>query len=212
MVWRYGMPNIPRKIVAPALSVHYSHPNCSELLKSTIYSLLRQMNPLLDRDVVYLCIGTDRATGDCLGPLVGTFLQQRLPSLNLFGNLEHPSHAANLPDVIDEIKLLYSDPVIVAIDASLGCEDRVGYISVQEGGLTPGTALKKRLPTVGDFHISAVVNVGGYLEQMVLQNTRLFVVYRMADLISQGLWGAHILYNREMTFHSEYSYQPAAAQ
>lgn len=208
------MLNIPKRSVAPALSVHYAHPSCSELLTSAIYGFLRQLNPLLDRDVVYLCIGTDRATGDCLGPLVGTFLQESLSSLNLFGSLEHPAHAVNLPDVIEEIHSFYADPVIAAIDASLGSEDRVGYISVQKGSLTPGTALNKSLPTVGDFHISGVVNVGGYLEQMVLQNTRLFVVYRMAELITQGLSEAHILHNREMSSPSfpRHSYHPAAAQ
>ena len=204
----------PRGSVAPALSVHYAHPDCSEFLKSNIYSFLRQLDPFLNRDVVYLCIGTDRATGDCLGPLVGTFLQRRLPGLNLFGSLERPSHAVNLPAVIKEIHSKYTDPVIVAIDASLGSEERVGHISVQEGGLTPGAALNKSLPTVGDFHISAVVNVGGYLEQMVLQNTRLFVVYRMAELIAQGLSEAHILYNRDVSFPfiPKLACHPAAAQ
>ncbi|MEQ8201087.1 MAG: spore protease YyaC [Syntrophomonadaceae bacterium] len=206
------MLNFPRGPIPQALSLHYSHPDCISLLDRSIYGFFRQLNPHFDREVVYLCIGTDRATGDCLGPLVGTLLQGRLPGVNLFGNLEYPSHAINLFDVLEKIALLFTDPLIVAIDASLGCENRIGYISVQEGGLAPGTALQKSLPTVGDFHISAVVNVGGYLEQMMLQNTRLFIVYRMAELIAQALCRAHFRHDGDKSRRlPKASFRPAAA-
>lgn len=173
-------------------SIHYLDPQVSGFLEMAIHDALTMFNPFFNRDVVYLCIGTDRATGDCLGPLVGTLLKSRLPRLNLFGTLENPSHAVNLPNVLSQIHRQYVDPLIIPIDASLGCQHRVGYITVQSGGLAPGTALHKVLPTVGEFHISAVVNVGGYMEQMVLQNTRLFVVYEMAKLIAKALFEAHI--------------------
>jgi putative sporulation protein YyaC len=86
----------------------------------------------------------------------------------------------------------YENPLTVAIDASLGNSNRIGFINVKKGGLKPGTALNKDLPEVGDFHISGVVNVGGYLEQMVLQNTRLFLVYRMAEIIARSILIAHL--------------------
>ena len=35
---------------------------------------------------IILCIGTDRATGDCLGPLVGEQLQQLGIKYKIFGN------------------------------------------------------------------------------------------------------------------------------
>lgn len=49
------------------------------------------------RGVVFLCIGTDRSTGDSLGPLIGYKLRQmRLPKTTVFGTLERPVHAMNL--------------------------------------------------------------------------------------------------------------------
>ena len=178
-------------------SCHYEDPSCLIRLKSAVYCLLAQMDPQFKKDIVYLCVGTDRATGDCLGPLVGTRLHALIPFLNLFGTLEKPSHAVNLPEVLEEIAHLYNNPLVVAIDASLGNLHRIGYITIKPGGLKPGTALNKVLPTVGEFHISAVVNVGGYLEQMVLQNTRLYVVYRMAELIAEGLYHAHLQHEQD---------------
>ena len=173
-------------------SCHFEDPLCLHQLKNHIYRFMSEMNAGLERDPVYLCVGTDRATGDCLGPLVGTRLQALSPTINLFGTLEKPSHAINLQSVMEEINSRFANPLVIAVDASLGSPDRIGYINVRPVSLKPGTALNKVLPKVGDFHISAVVNVGGYLEQMILQNTRLYGVYMMAELIARSLYLAHL--------------------
>jgi len=173
-------------------SCHYEDPLCLHLLEKKIYRLMSRMNDAFQRELVFLCVGTDRATGDCLGPLVGTRLQALSPAINLFGTLEKPSHAVNLQSVKEEIDSRFVNPLVIAVDASLGDPDRIGYINVRPVGLKPGTALNKVLPTVGDFHISAVVNVGGYLEQMVLQNTRLYGVYMMSEMIARSLYLAHL--------------------
>ena len=52
-----------------------------------------------DRPIAFACIGTDRSTGDALGPLVG----QRLLKLGfdrtpVIGTLEEPLHALNLEE------------------------------------------------------------------------------------------------------------------
>lgn len=173
-------------------SCHFEDPRCLHLLEGKIYGLMSTMNVDFTRDVVYLCVGTDRATGDCLGPLVGTRLQSLFPAINLYGTLETPSHAVNLQSVLDKITARFPNPLIIAVDASLGNVDRIGYINVRPVGLKPGTALNKVLPVVGDFHISAVVNAGGYLEQLVLQNTRLYGVYMMSEIIARSLYLAHL--------------------
>ncbi|CFW98972.1 Protein of unknown function DUF1256 [Syntrophomonas zehnderi OL-4] len=172
-------------------SYHFEDPACFPRIERLVFTHLINMNPNFERDIVYLCIGTDRATGDCLGPIVGTRLLSMSPRFHVYGSLENPVHAVNLVKTIQEIKATHVNPLIAAIDASLGNTKRIGYINVKSGGLKPGTALNKDLPVVGDFHISAVVNVAGFLEQMVLQNTRLFLVYRMAEIIYRSLYTAH---------------------
>ena len=44
-------------------------------------------------DLVFVCIGTDRMTGDCFGPIVGSRLNEMLEcynifNINIYGNLE----------------------------------------------------------------------------------------------------------------------------
>lgn len=141
------------------------------------------------RPLIVMCIGTDRSTGDSLGPLVGEklkFLNRN--DLSIYGNLENPVHAKNLRSVLDEIKKDFKNPYIIAIDACLGSIQNVGNIIVESKSLTPGAALNKDLPTVGDLSITGVVNISGSLEFMVLQNTRLYTVMHLADVISKGLY------------------------
>lgn len=184
------------------ISCHFEDPACFSRMERMIYAHFINMNPGFERDIVYLCIGTDRATGDCLGPLVGTRLKNMFARSNVYGTLENPAHAVNLDQVRMEIACSHENPLIVAIDASLGNAKRVGFINVKEGGLKPGTALNKDLPEVGDFHISGVVNVAGFLEQMVLQNTRLYLVSKMAEIISRSLHLAHLNFDRSKNLHT----------
>lgn len=141
------------------------------------------------RPLIFLCIGTDRSTGDSLGPLVGyklKFFSRK--GIVIYGNLENPIHAKNLSDTLTTIHSNYKNPFIIAIDASLGTLQNIGKIFLDYRPLNPGAALNKDLPSVGDISITGVVNLSGALEFMVLQNTRLNIVMQMADVISQGIY------------------------
>jgi len=138
------------------------------------------------KDVIIICIGSDRATGDCLGPLVGDKLVQNTRRYIVYGTLDNPVHAKNLADTIDDIRSKYCDPFIIAIDASLGVRKHVGYVTIGTGSLSPGIGVDKELPKVGDIHITGIVNFTGMLNQMLLQTTRLSHVMRLADFICKG--------------------------
>lgn len=139
-------------------------------------------------EIVILCIGTDRSTGDCLGPLVGHKLRLvKYKKVYVYGTLDEPVHAKNLCEIISNIKEEYINPFIIAIDACLGKVERIGKISIRKGPLRPGAGVNKDLPEVGHIHIIGVVNLSGFMEYLILQNTRLNIVMRMADTISSGI-------------------------
>lgn len=126
----------------------------------------------------FACIGTDRSTGDSLGPLVGT----RLEALGypVTGTLDEPLHAMNLDERLAEIP---EGAYVVAVDACLGQVSSVGNINHMKGPIKPGAGVNKDLTPVGDYHYKGIVNVGGFMEYFVLQNTRLSLVMKMADEI-----------------------------
>lgn len=172
-----------------SISVLYSDPLCSSQIQRSLFNLFEALNTW-HREIIVLCIGTDRSTGDSLGPLVGTRLKEMdVRGIDVYGTLSQPVHAVNISDTIELIRARKNSPAVIAIDACLGRAERVGYINVRPGSLCPGTALRKTLPSVGDLHISGIVNIGGYLEHLVLQNTRLNLVFTMADKIAHGIAG-----------------------
>ena len=140
------------------------------------------------RELVFLCIGTDRLTGDCLGPYVGQQLTRQLPGkFHIYGTLSHPVHALNLCDTSSHIIKRHPQALVVAIDASLGQKKHLGYVTIGDGALYPGAAVQKELPPVGDIHVTGIVNTAGLLEQLTLQTTRLSTVIHLADKITQGI-------------------------
>ncbi len=132
-----------------------------------------------------VCVGTDRSTGDSLGPLVGTMLSRGTFRGTVIGDLDAPVHAENL-DSIPPL-LAARTGLVMGVDACLGTRQEVGRVMVRPGPLRPGLGVKKKLTPIGDLYIAGVVNVGGFMEYMVLQNTRLSLVMRMAETIAAGI-------------------------
>jgi putative sporulation protein YyaC len=160
--------------------------------------LLAVIPSLTKRPIVFVCIGTDRSTGDSLGPLVGTLLEEKgIRSFYVYGTLDEPIHAVNLSEKLKEIHAKHDDPYIIGIDACLGRIKNVGVIQLGNGPVKPGAGVNKELPAVGDIHITGIVNVSGFMEFFVLQNTRLNLVMRMAKTIANGIYQASLLYPKQ---------------
>lgn len=173
--------------------ISYEDQRASHKLAIELVSILPVAT--IERPIVFVCIGTDRSTGDSLGPLVGTLLEEkRMNSFYVYGTLEDPIHAVNLVEKLDEIKAKHFNPIIIAIDACLGRLKSVGFIQLADGPVKPGAGVNKELPSVGDYHITGIVNVSGFMEYFVLQNTRLNLVLKMAKVISNGIYQASVTY------------------
>ncbi|CAH2714649.1 MULTISPECIES: spore protease YyaC [Neobacillus] len=160
--------------------------------------LLSNIPKVTSRPIVFVCIGTDRSTGDSLGPLVGTLLEEKdMKSFYVYGTLDEPIHAVNLAEKVAEINTKHVNPYIVGIDACLGRIKNIGIIQVGNGPVKPGAGVNKELPAVGDIHITGIVNVSGFMEFFVLQNTRLNLVMKMAKTIAGGIYKASLLYPKQ---------------
>lgn len=156
--------------------------------KEELYQALFQLLPenLTAESVFFICIGSDRCTGDSFAPLVGTLLQ-RAGFQNVYGTLQEPIHAMNLNEVVSNLP---KDKMIIAIDACLGQKNNIEEILFSKGYLKPGFSIGKRLPNIGDYNILGVVNVDRIdhnLNSIALQNTRLFVVMEMAENLVEAL-------------------------
>lgn len=167
--------------------VHMDSPEAAQVIGQAL--LQTGVNRVRSADgIVLLCIGTDRSIGDSLGPLVGSYLtQEEAEGFTVLGTLDNPVHAGNLVEALDWIECSFRQPLVVAVDACLGRTESIGMLTVSKGSLRPGAGVNKSLPAVGDLHLTGVVNVGGFMEYFVLQNTRLSLVMRMAKVAASGI-------------------------
>ena len=111
------------------------------------------------KDIIVICIGTDRATGDAL----------------------------NIKDTIEHIYADFDNPFVIAVDASLGMSKDMGLVTLTNSHLFPGKGVNKKLPAIGDMSITGIVNLSGHTGANLLQNTRLYTVKQMAEYIGKAL-------------------------
>ena len=163
---------------------------CDTDIRNKLYEhlilLLKRQEGLSLRPLVVLCIGSDRYTGDALGPLIGTYLEEHT-ECSVYGTLDHPVHAGNFIETLNIINHRYHHPLIVAIDACLGKAHEIGNIEIWQGGLAAGIAVGNRLPTVGDISVIGVVNSQSQIGYLDLQSTPLSKVMKLTKAISVSL-------------------------
>lgn len=178
--------NLNNKIKDNPTSIKILHTD--QTVQTDISEAIISWLPRFPREYIVVCIGTDRSTGDALGPLTGTFLNELQPKhLHVYGTLHEPVHAKNLTTYLDEIADSYKQPFIIAVDACLANGQSIGCLTANIGSLKPGAAVNKQLPPVGDIHLTGIVNIGGFMSHTVLQSTRLSIVVDMAKQLSQIL-------------------------
>ncbi|HAQ07244.1 MAG TPA: spore protease YyaC [Bacillus bacterium] len=175
--------------------INHDDDQAAEKLANEILELLPNYTA---RPIVFVCIGTDRSTGDSLGPLIGTLLEERdISPFHVYGTLDDPIHAVNMEEKLEQIKKKHFNPFIIGIDACLGRIKSVGSIQVGSGPVKPGAGVNKELPEVGNIHITGIVNVSGFMEFFVLQNTRLNLVLKMAKTIANGIYESSLQFPKK---------------
>ena len=133
---------------------------------------------------VVICIGTDKISGDSLGPLVGSLLRERyaLPC-PVYGVEGKTVNGLNLPDYRRFLETHHAGCTVIAVDAAVGEESEVGTIKVRTGGIKAGGALGRDDP-IGDVGILGVVGARGGDALSTLMAVPYPEVVELADLIA----------------------------
>ena len=135
---------------------------------------------------VLACIGTDAVIGDSLGPLVGSFCEDRLRGKTfVYGTFSHPVTAMDVEPLVKFLKTVHPSVKILAIDAAVGAVDEIGTIRMSDRPLKPGAGVDKNLSVVGDANVIAVVAERSSSGALGL--VRLSKVYEAAKVIADGI-------------------------
>ncbi len=133
----------------------------------------------LPPDTAFVCIGTDRSTGDCYGPLVGSGLKA-LGIEPVYGTLDDPIHSSNLRR---RVKDWAGHSCVLAVDSCLGAVENVGRLKLSLGPVRPGAGVMKDLPEVGDLSLTVVVmDADCFLSSLQLNTVSLCEVVEYAAI------------------------------
>lgn len=177
------------EIMYEKLVINFNDPCARNEINDYITKLLKGQKGLGYRKIIILCIGSDRYIGDSLGPLIGSYLEEKT-NCTVYGSLEQPVHAGNLAKIIDDIHQQYYQPIIIAVDACLGKNYEIGNVEIWQGSLEAGIAVGTKLPSIGHISIIGVVNASGYIGYLDLQSTPLSVVMKLSKCIGGALGDA----------------------
>lgn len=137
-------------------------------------------------ELVFVCIGTDRSTGDSFGPWVGTLIHER-GAPHVIGTIHNPCDADHYEEMIRDIP---NTRKIVAIDACLGQRGRQGYFLIDEGPLHPARATGRNLASIGHYSIAGVVGPLSIKPYWSLQRASLYEVIGMARSVADAISAA----------------------
>lgn len=146
---------------------------------------------------VVVCVGSDLAIGDSLGPITGSMLKYKTQGLNcfLYGTLASPVTAKEIRYIRTFLKETHRNSPVIAVDAAVGDKGDIGLIRLLDTPLLPGAGANKKLGAIGDISILGIVAEKSLTNYGLLNTTRLNLVYSMSEIISDAL--STVLWNRE---------------
>lgn len=167
----------------------YSFNLYNSLAPSGVCLALKKSLPVQPQPPVILCIGSDLSVGDSLGPITGTKLKKALAYMNcyVYGTLSKPITAHEVKYMNEFLRLTHPDSPIIAIDAAVGNAGDIGLIKIARRPLKPGSGANKKLQKVGDVSIMGIIAEQSVFNYSLFAATRLNVIYKMAEIISEGV-------------------------
>ena len=146
---------------------------------------------------VIVCVGSDLAIGDSLGPITGSMLKYKTQGLGvyIYGTLSSPITAKEIKYLRTFLKETHAGSQIIAIDAAVGAEGDIGLLKILDAPLSPGAGANKKLGTLGDISIMGIVAEKSVANYGLFNTTRLNLVYSMSEIISSAL--AQVFWNKQ---------------
>ena len=154
-----------------------------------ISALKETSKPARSHPPVVVCVGSDLAIGDSLGPITGSMLKYKTQGLGAFiyGTLSAPVTAKEIKYMQSFLKRTHAEDQVIAIDAAVGEKGDIGLLRVTDTPLLPGAGANKKLGAIGDISVLGIVAEKSLTNYGLLNTTRLNLVYTMAEIISDGI-------------------------
>lgn len=143
--------------------------------------------------IFFICAGTDKITGDSLGPFVGSKLEEYFSEKNysniyIYGTLDNNINHENIKNILNKID---KKTGVIIVDAALSNKQNMGNIYVLNKKTVLGKGLKKNNFKIGDISIKTVVardykNLIGNFN--ALKRAPITKIIKLSNILSEGIY------------------------
>ena len=149
----------------------------------TYVTNLKRKTSLINKDkILFICIGKSEILWDSIGPLVGSYLKDKLGSNKVLGDINH--------NICTKWDLMYHYPKIknkfvVAIDTALSAKEMDGEIFISNSSTIMGSAFNRPNGVIGDISIKAAISDFANKDKQYIED--------FASFIGKGIcvsWGS----------------------
>ena len=150
---------------------------------------IMQKNNYLEKELCFLCVGTDKVVGDAIGPLVGSNLKKyinknNIKNINVIGNLDNPLINNNIENFKN------TKGIKILIDSAISNSYKAGEIIVEEKSNKLVSAFFNEKNINYDISIKAIVAENSFnntLNLIRLQNVSVKTVIKMSEKITKEM-------------------------
>ena len=137
------------------------------------------------KETVVLCVGSDKVSGDCLGPTVGSLLIEKY-NVNAFvyGCIGRTVNSLNIAEYKDFLREKHPNAFIIAVDACLGSKNDVGKIKINDKGVAAGLAVGRKTGRIGDIGVLGIVSEISKDNLSALLSSPYSMVYELAEKVA----------------------------
>lgn len=147
----------------------------------------------INNNIVFLCIGTNKVTGDCFGPYVGTFLKKsfnEFQNIKIIGDLNNDITYNEIKNLEKIIENECKNSLIIVIDSALSDKENIGKVFVQNRGLKYAEGLRKQNNRIGNISIKAVVGKNAnnsFRNFKTLKGVSIESVQTLSNFVARGI-------------------------
>lgn len=159
----------------------YNNAKASEFIINLRRKISRE-----ERDLAFVCIGSNKVVGDMLGPLVGSYLKSN-SRLEVFGDLsENICQRKDFEKIYSKVK----GKCVIAVDSAVSNYGRMGDIFITNKPLKIAYGINLDKGMIGDISIKGIVAVDdrNQLKNLCnLKNSDADFIKKMAFVIGNGI-------------------------
>lgn len=145
-------------------------------MKDYVNNLKRKIN-VNKKEILFVCIGTNEIVWDSIGPLVGSYLKQKIGKNRVLGDIEN--NICSQKDLIHYYPKI-KNKFIIAIDSALGSQELAGEIFISNNPIIMGLGLNKNKGIIGDLSIKASIYDSKKIDEKYVKN--------IAEIIGKGIY------------------------